>query len=36
MEIGNSLGGDDFDEYEEDFDSSDNHQDRFGWFYQVS
>ena len=36
MEIGNSLGGDDFDEYEEDFDSSDTHQDRFGWFYQVS
>ena len=40
MEIGNSLAGDDFDEYEEDFDSNDTHQDvsmdRFGWFYQAS
>jgi len=40
MEIGNSLAGDDFDEYEEDFDSNDRDQDfsmdRFGWFYQVS
>ena len=42
MEIGSSLGGDEFEEYEDELDDGEEEEemnkvpmDKFGWFYKV-